>query len=312
MLKFQDDYTTIIETFEDFILLVYTIIDDLYHQFVPTSVSQRRNVDTAKMSDSEIITLSICGELAGIDSENAWYSFVKRNYRHLFPRLCSRTRFNRTRGALLQVTELLRQKLTHSFPIPTSRYFVMDSFPLPVCKFGRARYCRSFRVDGANYGKCPSKKETYFGFKVHALITIEGYITAFEITPASVDDREGLRDFAENHLCLTVLGDKGYTGEQLWEDMQEKGICLMSLKPSNHKNNWPKEVRQVIFRFRRRIETVFSQLSEQLNAEKVLAKSFRGLCTRLQNKILGHNLCMAFNSIFREPCDIGKIKHLIF
>lgn len=293
-------------------LLVYTIIDDLYHQFVPTSVSQRRNVDTAKMSDSEIITLSICGELAGIDSENAWYSFVKRNYRHLFPRLCSRTRFNRTRGALLQVTELLRQKLIHSFPIPTSRYFVIDSFPLPVCKFGRARYCRSFRVDGANYGKCPSKKETYFGFKVHALITIEGYITAFEITPASVDDREGLRDFAENHLCLTVLGDKGYTGEQLWEDMQEKGICLMSLKPSNHKNNWPKEVRQVIFRFRRRIETVFSQLSEQLNAEKVLAKSFRGLCTRLQNKILGHNLCMAFNSIFREPCDIGKIKHLIF
>jgi len=312
MLKFQDDYTTIIATFEDFILLVYTIIDDLYHQFVPTSVSQRRNVDTAKMSDSEIITLSICGELAGIDSENAWYSFVKRNYRHLFPRLCSRTRFNRTRRALLQVTELLRQKLTHSFPIPTSRYFVIDSFPLPVCKFGRARYCRSFRVDGANYGKCPSKKETYFGFKVHALITIEGYITAFEITPASVDDREGLRDFAENHLCLTVLGDKGYTGEQLWEDMQEKGICLMSLKPSNHKNNWPKEVRQVIFRFRRRIETVFSQLSEQLNAEKVLAKSFRGLCTRLQNKILGHNLCMAFNSIFREPCDIGKIKHLIF
>lgn len=312
MLKFQDDYTTIIATFEDFILLVYTIIDDLYHQFVPTSVSQRRNVDTAKMSDSEIITLSICGELAGIDSENAWYSFVKRNYRHLFPRLCSRTRFNRTRGALLQVTELLRQKLTHSFPIPTSRYFVIDSFPLPVCKFGRARYCRSFRVDGANYGKCPSKKETYFDFKVHALITIEGYITAFEITPASVDDREGLRDFAENHLCLTVLGDKGYTEEQLWEDMQEKGICLMSLKPSNHKNNWPKEVRQVIFRFRRRIETVFSQLSEQLNAEKVLAKSFRGLCTRLQNKILGHNLCMAFNSIFREPCDIGKIKHLIF
>ena len=312
MLKFQDDYTTIIATFEDFILLVYTIIDDLYHQFVPTSVSQRRNVDTAKMSDSEIITLSICGELAGIDSENAWYSFVKRNYRHLFPRLCSRTRFNRTRGALLQVTELLRQKLTHSFPIPTSRYFVIDSFPLPVCKFGRARYCRSFRVDGANYGKCPSKKETYFGFKVHALITIEGYITAFEITPASVDDREGLRDFAENHLCLTVLGDKGYTEEQLWEDMQEKGICLMSLKPSNHKNNWPKEVRQVIFRFRRRVETVFSQLSEQLNAEKVLAKSFRGLCTRLQNKILGHNLCMAFNSIFREPCDIGKIKHLIF
>lgn len=58
--------------------------------------------------------------------------------------------------------------------------------------------------------------------------------------------------------------------------------------------------------------SVFSQLSEQMNAEKVLVKSFRGLCTRLQNKILGHNLRMAFNSIFCEACDIRKIKQLVF
>ena len=240
------------------------------------------------------------------------YPFVKRNYRHLFPNLCCRTRFNRTRRNLLQVTELLRQKRTLVFPIPASQYYVVDSFHLPVCKFGRARFCRSFRADGANYGKCPSKKETYYGFKVHALITLEGYITAFEITPASIDDREGLCDLAENHLNLVALGDKGYTGERLLEDMRAKGICLMSLKPSSYKTNWTKENRQLIFRFRRRVETVFSQLSKQMKAKRVLAKSFRGLCTCLQNKILGHNLCMAFNSIFREACDIGKIKQLVF
>lgn len=200
MLKFQDDYTTLIAAFEDFILLVLTIIDGLYQQFVSTSVSQRRNVDTAKMSDSKSITLSICGELPGIDSENAWYSFVKRNFRHLFSQICCCTRFNRTRRALLQVTELIRQRLAQSFPIPSSRYFVIYSFPLPVCKFERARYCRSFCADGTDYGRRPSKKETYFGFKAHALVTLEGYITAFEITPASVDDREGLRDLAQNRI----------------------------------------------------------------------------------------------------------------
>jgi len=62
---------------------------------------------------------------------------------------------------------------------------------------------------------------------------------AFEITPASVDDREGLRDFSENRLGLIILGDKGYTGESLREDMGRRGICLMSLKPSNYKKNWP-------------------------------------------------------------------------
>lgn len=44
------------------------------------------------------------------------------------------------------------------------------------------------------------------------MITLEGYITAFEITPASVDDREGLKDLAENRMNLVILGDKGYTG----------------------------------------------------------------------------------------------------
>ena len=41
MLKFQDDYTTLIATFEDFILLVYTIVDDLYWQVVPVSVFEK-------------------------------------------------------------------------------------------------------------------------------------------------------------------------------------------------------------------------------------------------------------------------------
>lgn len=32
MLKFQDNNTTVIATFEDFILTAYVIIDELYHQ----------------------------------------------------------------------------------------------------------------------------------------------------------------------------------------------------------------------------------------------------------------------------------------
>lgn len=216
------------------------------------------------------------------------------------------------RRALLQTTDLLRQKMISAFNLPFSKYFVVDSFPLAVCKFGRVRYCRAFRSHGADYGKCPSKKETYFGYKVHAMITLEGYITAFEITPASTDDREGLRDIVENQSGLVVLGDKGYVGENFTQELKEQGICLMALKRSNSKADWPKSVRQLIFKLRRRVETVFSQLSEQLNAERVLAKSFQGLCTRLLNKVLAYNLCLVLNSIFHETCELGKIKQLIF
>ena len=44
MLKFQNNNTTLIATFEDFILTVYVVIDDLYHQFAPPEAISRRHV----------------------------------------------------------------------------------------------------------------------------------------------------------------------------------------------------------------------------------------------------------------------------
>lgn len=101
MLKFQNNHTTVIANFEDFILIVYVVIDELYHLFALPEVVHRQHVLDAKLSDPEIITISICREMIGIDSEHAWFSFVKRNYCHLFPQLCSRNHFNRTRKALM-------------------------------------------------------------------------------------------------------------------------------------------------------------------------------------------------------------------
>ena len=66
MLKFQNNNTTVIATFEDFILTTYVIIDELYHQFALPEVAKRRHVLDAKLSDSEIITISLCGEMSVI------------------------------------------------------------------------------------------------------------------------------------------------------------------------------------------------------------------------------------------------------
>ena len=282
MLKFHTNDTTLLATFEDFITTVFVMIDDLYRRYAPPEVAKRRHALDAKLSDSEIITVSICGELAGIDSENAWYSFVKRNYQHSV------------------------------FAASSGRFCIVDSFSLAVCKFGRARYCHTFRGLGADYGKCPSKKETYFGYKVHAMVTLEGYVTAFEVTPASTDDREGLHDLVDGQSGLVVLGDKGYTGGALADDLSRQGIYLMALKRSNSRTDWPRHMRQLIFRLRRRVETVFSQLSGQLNAERVLARSFQGVCTRLANKILAYNLCMTLNNIFGEDYELARIKKFVF
>ncbi len=72
MLKFHANDTIALTTFEDFILMVYVIIDGLYRRYAPLEIARRRHVLDAKLSDSGIITISLCGELAGVDPENAW------------------------------------------------------------------------------------------------------------------------------------------------------------------------------------------------------------------------------------------------
>ena len=303
MSKFQSEYSIAHQSFEDFILVIYVLVDDLYKKVAPNQVKYRPNVDKALLSDSEIITIALCGETVGADSENAWYSFVKKNYRHLFPRMCDRSQFNRTRRNLLQVTNLIFTQLAKQF---VDNIFIVDSFPLEVCKFGRANFCKLFRAEGATYSKNPSKKQTYFGFKVHAITTSAGAIQAFEITPANVDDRTALEDLSSVvKPGSVIIGDKGYISSPLAEKLKAQGQTLLTLKRKNSCQAYTPTLQQEIYKQRRRIETTFSQLSEQLNSQRVLAKSFSGLSLRLMTKFLAFNLCLLL-------AQANHIKSLIF
>ena len=163
MREFHLHSTTPNDDIKDFFTLVYVLIDDLYNEHIPEAIKNRRNKATAILSDSEIITITIVGELLTIASEKAWHSFVSRNYRDLFPRMCERSRFNRTKRNLVSAIDELRNRLNAYINASNSEYRIIDSFPLPVCKFGRARFNKSFKGYGADYGYCPSKKETYYG-----------------------------------------------------------------------------------------------------------------------------------------------------
>ena len=107
---------------------------------------------------------------------------------------------------------------------------------------------------------------------------------------------------------LSVSGDKGYVGRQIHEDMASRDICLAALKRNNSKNQCSKPFRQMIFKSCRRIETVFSQLSEQLNAERVLVRTLRGLWV-VSLKDLGRKLASEKESI-NEYTDYSFMKFL--
>jgi len=137
------------------------------------------------------------------------------------------------------------------------------------------------------------------------LATIDGFITDAVITSANIDDRAAAWDLTRNYRSITMFGDKGYIGDDFAAALKkaEKNINILSLKRSSIKVQFPKELRQTIFRLRRRLETSSSQLACQLNIERVFAKSFWGLQTRIKTKLLAYNLCYYINKL------IGRESH---
>ena len=312
MLELNNYYIHKLENLTDLFTNIFVIIDDIYNEIIPNSIRNRRNIKDSKLSDSEIITISIVGELLTINSEKSFFSLLKREYKSLFPKLGYRTRFNRNKRNLHSVISKIREYISEIFQFNSDNIRIIDSMPIPVCKFGRAHFSKCFKGE-ASYGRCASKKETYFGFKFHALTTIDRFLTDYVITPANIDDRSAVWDLCDKYNSISIIGDKGYINKRLTPELKsQRDINLLFPKRGNSKDNYPKEIRQLIFKFRRRIETSFSQLTEQLNLNKVKSKSMLGFITRTSIKVLAHNISFLINKLMGNYEDMAKIKRLVF
>ena len=297
MLELNNYYIQEVENLTDLFTTIFVIIDDIYNEIIPMSIKNRRNIKDSKLSDSEIIAISIVGELLTIDSEKSFFSLLKREYKRLFPRLGDRTRFNRTKRNLHWVISKIREYISVFIQSYSNNIRVIDSMPIPVCEFGRAHFSKCFKGE-ASYGRCASKKETYFGFKFHALTTVDGFLTDYVITPANIDDRNAVWDLCDKYNSISIIGDKGYINKRLTPELKsQKDINLLFLKRKNSEYNYSKEIRKLIFKVRRRIETSFSQLAEHLNLNKVKSKSMLGFMTRTSIKVLAHNISFLINKL---------------
>lgn len=287
MLEFNGKYySTKISNRQELMIDIFVLVDDFYREYAPTHIQNRKGVNRMKMSDSEIIAIAIFGEICSIDSERHLYSYCVQEFGTLFPNFCDRSRFHRIRKNLHQIIELLFNKLTE--PGRHAAEQIIDSAPLPVCQFGRAHFHKSFVGHGATFGKCPSKKLTYFGYKIHLICTVDGFPTAYALTPANVDDRAVVPEILENSLVKPhfLFADKGYIGKDFCDMIRNTYHIRILPLPKNQASSFSSEDRRYIFSCRRRIETVFSQLSNQFKLQKVYAKSLWGLISRLHCKML--------------------------
>lgn len=298
-----------IEDFDDFCTWMYVIVDDIWQQIAPLF---KRPGPGPECSDSELITMALVGECRGWHKETELISNW-HEHRDLFPRIPSRSRFNRRRRNLVSAINLIRKTVLQMMELAQDNQCVIDSLPVPVVEFYLVPSSTGdWEAHGARFGKVPSKKETIFGYKLHLLITLNGLILDFELAPANEPDLAVGVELLANHASLDVLGDKAYiSAQQAAELLRRNGIRLLTLPRRNQKRQLPKFVEHLINSARQIIETVNGQLANQFNIEKTYAHSFWGLCARLFTKLTAHTLCIYINRLLRKP-DFLQIKSLAF
>jgi hypothetical protein len=236
-----------------------------------------------KLSDIEVISLIVLAEFKSIDSEHQLFREIQGLD---IGSKIERSVYNRRKRQLFPYIEKIRMKMVEKFN-EFENYFVVDSMPLEVCKLARSsrsRICKEEDYALPNKGFCASQNLHYYGYKLHAVCSIEGVFQSFDLTPASVHDIHYLKDIKSQLSDCVLLGDKGYLSQTIQLDLfNDVNVKLETPKRINQKDYKPQFYQ--FKKFRKRIETLFSQLCDQFMIRRNYAKSFQGFKTRILAKI---------------------------
>lgn len=284
-------------------------------QFSDNLVNERGNIPrrgpVPKFSDLEVVALSLAAEAESIDSENWLFGCRLQEYKDKIPNLISRRQFNDRRKQLSGLCEEIRGRMARKMAGGEDFFFV-DSKPIEVCRVARGRRCKMGRTGdfarAPDFGFCASQNTYYFGYKLHALCTASGVILSYDLSKASVHDINYMKDVKlEYHHC-SIYGDKGYIGAEVQLDLFETARIRLECPYRLNQKEWkPTFISHA--KSRKRIETLFSQLTDQFLVIRNYAKITKGLFSRIIGKITALTILQYVNYMNGKP--IGRIKYAL-
>jgi hypothetical protein len=268
-----------------FIIAVFCLVDD---RIKDRRIRQRG--PAPKLSDSEVLSIEIVGEFLGLDTDRELYRYFRRHYSEFFPALreVHRTTFCRQAANLWKVKEGLRWELLGEVRFDPELSLV-DSFPVPVCRFARAYRCRRL-AEESSFGFDEMSKQIFYGLRAHLRVCWPGVIVSGSLAPADAHELA----VAENDLLEEASGwalaDRNYWSPKVAKRLSESGLSLLTpYKWARQEGKpWPRSLTQR----RRRIETVISQMVERYCAKRVWARDRWHLLSRWLRKVLSHTVAV--------------------
>ena len=234
-----------------------------------------------KISDAELVAVALLRAIHKVPYFKSWWNLVKVNHYPHYPSLPQ---------AVIRLTRLTPLIEQLSVQVERLDFVVIDSEPLPMCRFKRAPRCKFPR---ASYGH--SSQGAVFGFKLHAWVTLNGKLVQYVIRPANQHDFTvgcELNQSWGEYGAPRIIGDKGYqSGSYLTPPKSNARrrarlqTALGPVLPKTPDPRWKEEYAAA----RKIIESTFSSLvGRGLRFGQV--KTMLSLRLKVALTVLAHNL----------------------
>ena len=276
----------------DKITTIFCLIDDFCQEmdgFIDKkslngwSEVKRRN-KPCKLSQSEVITIMVLFHKKGYRCLKHFYLYyVCKHMQSEFPKKVSYNRFVE-----------LQQKATMPMVLflytcclgQCSGISFMDSTLIKVCHRKREKQNKVFKGI-AQKGK--GSMGWFFGFKLHLVINERGEIIDFLLTKGNVDDRQPLKDKTfHNKVFGKIFADRGYIGQDLFEQLFVDGIHLVTKIRKNMKNTLMSIYDKILLRKRAVIESVNDILKNQCQIEHTRHRCFNNFISNLISGLIAY------------------------
>jgi hypothetical protein len=248
----------------------------------------------AKISDAELVALSVCQAMMGLSSDRQFLGLVAWRLPGWFPHIPSQSQYNRRLSGLTGLMTVVQQRLANLLDVGGPR--LADGTLIGVANYAGCAQ-RSEFAGTAAYGYCASKSEWVWGVRFVLRADRRGLPLAYTLVPANEHEYEPLLDLVE--AGETVIADKGLWGRAYNERMNCAEVQLLT--PSRERTAANAARERTLAGQRLTIESVFSNLKEQMRLERHLAKTPRGLAQRIAQRLLALTLGILLNTLSGRP-----------
>ena len=252
---------------------MFVFVDDFCKHFElilqeNTLPSSKKTTRVPGLTTSEIMSIVLLFHQSPAKNFKFFYTSYLQLYKLEFPNFPSYNRFIELQQRCLGHFHALLMILCAMTKQTGLAY--IDSTCIPVCHNKRTSRHQVFKGLAA-LGK--STMGWFFGFKLHLIINEKGGLLSVQLTPGNFDDRKPVKKMATRLVGL-LFGDKGYIDQNLFRDLFENGVKLVTGIKKNMSNKLMHLQEKILLRKRSIIETVNGVLKESFQISHTRHRSF--------------------------------------